>query len=190
VRASRKVLQRPRLLGVGLCFEEAEVSGPLAEQVRALCKHLGYYGVFEIEFIEDSGRFLLIDFNPRYYGQMGFDIARGLPLPLLTYQAALGRRETLRTAVDRARDAGTIDGRAYCNRFELAFLLRAQRLACLMNLADASRWKAWLAAHAGKLTDAVVDPRDRKPWLAYVASEMLQYLLHPRSFFKQFKYEP
>ena len=190
VRASRKVLQRPRLLGVGLCFEEAEVDDLLAEKIRALCRRVGYYGVFEVEFIDSEGEYLLIDFNPRYYGQMAFDIARDLPLPLLTYHAALGRRAELRAAVERARARGALQGRAYCNRFELNLLLGTQRLAGLMDEADRRRWTEWLAVHQGKVTDSVGNPGDRKPRVAQVAGQLLDYARHPRSFFKQFKYEP
>ena len=77
---------------------------------------------------------------------MGFDIARGLPLPLMVYEAAIGRPERLQADVDRARSDGATGGRVYCNRFELGFLLRVQRLAGAMNAADDRRWKSWLAA--------------------------------------------
>ncbi len=46
-RAARKILQRPRALGVGLCFEPAETNARLAARLLALCRHLGYYGAFE-----------------------------------------------------------------------------------------------------------------------------------------------
>ena len=52
-------------------------SRSLVEKLAALCKKIGYYGAFESEFIVDGDRRLLIDFNPRFYSQMGFDIARG-----------------------------------------------------------------------------------------------------------------
>jgi predicted ATP-grasp superfamily ATP-dependent carboligase len=190
VRASRKVLQRPRLLGIGICFEEAEVDAALEGKILSLCKQAGYHGVFEAEFIEEGGRFLLIDFNPRYYGQMGFDIARGLPLPLMVYEAAIGRRERLQAYVDRARSDGATDGRVFCNRFELGLLLTSQRLAGAMNAADDRRWKSWLAAHHGKITDALIDPADRWPRFAQVVHQVLRWLRHPRSFLQEFRLEP
>jgi len=186
VRASRKVLQRPRQLGVGLCFVEAEVNAPLAARVRALCRTVGYHGAFEAEFIEQGGRALLIDFNPRFYGQMAFDIARGLPLPLFVHHAALGRRQQLEDAVERARDeAPEPRGRVYCNRIEFAMLLRLQRLAGNMTGDDVARWRSWVEAHAADLTDAVIDGRDRRPAVVHLAAELLQYLRHPRSLFRQ-----
>jgi hypothetical protein len=48
-----------------------------------------------LEFIRAGGKQLLIDFNPRFYSQMGFDIARGSPLPLLVYEAACGHEAQL-----------------------------------------------------------------------------------------------
>jgi predicted ATP-grasp superfamily ATP-dependent carboligase len=189
VRASRKVLQRPRLLGTGVCFEEAEVDGPLEGKILSLCKQVGYHGVFEVEFIEEGGRFLLIDFNPRYYGQMGFDIARGLPLPSMVYEAAIGLRERLQADVDRARSEGATGGRVYCNRLELGFLLGVRRPAGAMNAADDRHWKAWLAAHEGKITDALIDPADRWPGFAHVVSQVLRCLRHPRSFLQEFRSE-
>ena len=183
VRASRKVLQRPRKLGVGLCFERAETDLPLAGRLLALCRRVGYYGAFEAEFIQQDRRFLLIDFNPRFYGQMGFDIARGLPLPLFVYEAALDRRERLRAMVERARESPAGPG-AFCNRLDLSLLLRLQRLAGNMDAADEARWRGWLASHDGAITDALIDASDRGPQLAYVLEEAGRFLRHPRSFFR------
>ena len=96
MRASRKILQRPRRLGIGLCFESAPLHAALADGVMRLCRELGYFGIFEIEMIESDGRFLLIDFNPRPYSQMAFEIARGVPLPYLAYLDATGRTRRAR----------------------------------------------------------------------------------------------
>lgn len=183
VRASRKVLQRPRRLGVGLCFEAAETDPELAGKLLALCRRVGYYGVFEAEFIPKGSRFLLVDFNPRFYGQMGFDIARGLPLPLFVYEAALDRRERLQAMVDRARRSPATPV-AFCNSIDLGVLVRLQRLAGNMDATDAARWRRWLASHGGAVTDAIIDPSDRGPQFAYVAEEVRRFLSHPRSFLR------
>lgn len=89
-RASIKVLQNPPHLGVGVCFVSAPVHAETLAQIVKLCRAVGFFGVFEVEFVRDGEQLLLIDFNPRYYGQMGFDIARGAPIPLLVQRAALG----------------------------------------------------------------------------------------------------
>jgi D-aspartate ligase len=184
-RASRKVLQRPRQLGVGLCFEEAELNRDIEARILALCKSLGYFGVFEAEFIVDSGRHLLIDFNPRFYGQMAFEIARDLPLPMLIYAAATGQRDLLKAEVEKARAAPEEQGRVFCNRLELRSLLRQQRLGGRLSKADVTHWEEWLAAHQGKLSDAILDPADQRPAYAHVTQELTGYLRHPRSFIRQ-----
>ena len=187
IRASRKVLQRPRQLGVGLCFEEAAAAPVLAGKLRALCRRVGYHGVFEVEFIEEGGRAMLIDFNPRFYGQMAFDVARDLPLPLMVYEAALGRRHQLRAAVQKAGEEVTTEprGRVYCNRLEFHLLLRLERLAGNLASSDVARWKTWLREHSGAITDGTLDPEDRGPAFAHLTAEVLQYLRHPRSLIRQ-----
>ena len=57
-RASHKVFQRPRRMGVGIGFEAAPVDRALLEKLDALCEAAGYFGVFESEFIESDGRLL------------------------------------------------------------------------------------------------------------------------------------
>ena len=74
-------------IALALLKRNVPVDAELAEKVRQLCVKLGYFGSFEVEFIRAGGRQLLIDFNPRFYSQMGFDIARGMPLPLFVYEA-------------------------------------------------------------------------------------------------------
>lgn len=120
VSASRKVIQRPNVLGIGLCFQQAKVEEPLAAKLEALCRHVGYHGLFEVEFLEDGNRRLLIDFNPRSYGQMGFDIARGADLPLLAWLSAVGEHERLALEVGKAQQAlaGTTE-HAWCDRIAL-----------------------------------------------------------------------
>ncbi len=184
LRASRKLLQKPRRLGVGLCFEEAEVEPALADGLLALCRRLGYHGAFEAEFIQTPAGPLLIDFNPRYYGQMAFDIARGLRLPLLVHEAALGRRGRLRAAVDRARRRPAGTG-VFCNRMDLWLVLRLQRLAGNMDAAEVARWRGWLDAHRGEVTDPLADGADRAPQLAHLVAECLRFLRHPRAFLRQ-----
>jgi hypothetical protein len=117
----------------------------------------GYYGAFEVEFIRQGPRFLLLDFNPRFYGQMAFDIARGVPLPLFVYEAARRRRDRLREIVERARTVPE-GSAAFCNRIDFSLLLRLQRLTASMEAPEEAQWRAWLASRNGAVTDAVIDP--------------------------------
>ena len=183
-RASRKVLQQPRRLGVGLSFEEADLLPELVEKVFALCRRAGYHGVFEAEFIASDGVYLLIDFNPRFYGQMAFDIARGLPQPLLAYDHALGRCERLKERIHAARASAAPQGLVYCRGFEFKLLLLLRRLWRTMPPEEADRWWTWLRTHQTSLVDAVSDAGDRLPGWFEVLHHIAGFLRHPRSFIR------
>jgi len=184
-RASRKVLQQPRNLGVGLCFEEADLQPDLLSKIVALCKRVGYHGIFEAEFIARDGKLLLIDFNPRFYGQMAFDVARGLPQPLLAYEAAIGHRGSLRRRIEAARSTAARRGHVYCRSLELKLLLVLRRLFRRMSRQEAKRWWAWLAKHRGSTVDAVFDPDDRLPSSVEALHHFAGYVRHPRAFLRQ-----
>ncbi|MBI5547375.1 MAG: carbamoyl-phosphate synthase [Deltaproteobacteria bacterium] len=184
VRASTKVLQRPRKLGIGLCFEEAPVEPDVAEGVRRLCRQIGYFGVFEVEFIVAGGRFLLIDFNPRLYSQLAFDVDRGMPLPLLVYLGAVGDRAALEAEVRRASAVGLSGDRVYCHRFVLEVLLRGQTLSGRMPPQAARSWRRWLVEHRERATDAVAAEDDRLPTLVDLALHLYGYARHPRAFWR------
>src|SRR5262249_46838487 len=102
-RRSTKVFQRTRPLGVGVCYESLPPAALLSGAVHALCRELGYFGLFEVEFLSFDGSWPVIDFNPRLYNQIGLDIGRGMPLPLLTCLDALGDKPALRDAVEKAQ---------------------------------------------------------------------------------------
>lgn len=182
VEASRKLLQWPRRLGVGLCFEGAPLRRDLEDGVLRLCRKLGYYGAFEVEFVEDAGRSLLIDFNPRFFGQMAFDVARGLDLPRLVYLAAIGDSAGLRRAVLAAQaTVGEREGRVYGNRIETEITLRLLRWAGRIDAAEDAQWHQWLSGSRARRNDAVLDRRDWKPGAVEVLGAVLRRLAHPRS---------
>lgn len=176
--ASRKILQRPRKLGIGLCFEDAALEPELLDGISALCRLVGYYGVFEVEFIEVGGRKLLIDFNPRFYSQMAFECSRGLPLPLLAYEAALGHTD----ALSAAETSSPLSGRVYTHRMILELLTRGQQLTGRMERSETERWRNWRRANSERTTDAVLDRDDWLPALVDVASTTYGYCRHPRAF--------
>jgi len=181
VRGSRKVLQRPRRVGVGVCFEAMPVDARVAEGVRALCRRVGYHGVFEAEFIRHEGRARLIDFNPRFYGQMAFDIARGVKLPLLAYAEAVGDRALLDETLAEAERAGDALAWRYCHRVALGELVGPQRLTGAMSGDEARRWQAWVRAADGKLVDPVLDRDDWRPAAMDLAERIAHAARHPRS---------
>jgi predicted ATP-grasp superfamily ATP-dependent carboligase len=180
--AARKVLQKPRRMGIGLCFEHARIDPELALRAACLFERLGYYGVFELEFIHARGRAMLIDMNPRLYNQVALDIARGMNLPALAYAAALGEdAEVLRLAVAARKDE---QARAFCNRLGLFLLVGTQRLFGTMSAAEAVRWRRWREDKKGLLVDPVMDPDDPGPWIADFASQVYSQLRHPRAWLR------
>jgi len=186
VRAAMKVLQRPRKVGIGLCFESRPIEEPLVEKLRVLCKRIGYFGSFESEFIVDGDRRLLIDFNPRFYSQMGFDIARSLPLPLLVWHAARGETELLREEMAKARAWKPSGHEVYCHKTMLDLVLTLQGMSGQMSKDDVRRWRSWYREHKSGVTDAVRDPDDRMPAVIDTALWFEHFALHPRNFVRTF----
>ena len=185
MRGAHKILQRPRQLGIGLCFEEAEVAPELAERVLRLCQRIGYYGVFELEFILCDGQPLLIDFNGRFYNQLAFDIARGLDLPGLVHAGATGRTEEVARLISTVPVGDQNRKFAFCNRLGLSVTLGLRRVLGAMSIEEAKRWRDWHKAHHGRIVDAVHDGGDPLPALIDVMQHFLQSIRHPRAFLRQ-----
>lgn len=184
LRAAMKVLQRPRKVGIGLCFEGRDIEPGLADRLRALCKHVGYYGAFESEFIVDGDRRLLIDFNPRFYSQMGFDVARGLPQPMLVYHAARGDDAALARELEGASAWNALGNEGYCHKTMLDLVLTLQGLSGEMSRDDVAKWRKWYRVHS--VTDAVRDPDDARPSYVDAAQWAAHFAKHPRSFVRSF----
>lgn len=181
VSAARKVLQKPQVLGVGLCFQQSRLNAPLAEKLRALCRHLGYHGMFEVEFLENDGKELLIDFNPRCYGQIGFDISRGADLPLMAYLHATGDLQALRAVIEAAkRRLSHEHSRAWCDRISLELFLKLRQLFGAADEAQLRTWSQWIASNQKHLTDAVIDRDDWVPGVIAALSVFWQHARHPR----------
>ena len=186
MRASRKVLQEPRRIGTGLCFEPALVDPFLAEQTKRLCERIGYYGVFELEFIFSEGKAMLIDFNGRLYNQIAFDIARGMELPALAYAAATKNQADVTRLMEIGNSGKYGDVQGFCNSFGLNLMVRTQRLLQTMSSKQAARWLSWSRGSGGIMIDAVKDADDALPAVVDVAQYLLHALRHPRAFAKQY----
>jgi predicted ATP-grasp superfamily ATP-dependent carboligase len=185
-RAAFKVVQRPRHMGIGLCFDEAPLDPVLLERIARLCRAVGYYGIFNIEFLVGEDGLYLIDFNPRMYNQMAFDIARGLPLPWLAYLAATGRRDELFAEAARAR--GVVGPpRVFCNWFSTVFLLNAQVMAGTIPASDKERWHRWYLDHRAAAVDPVADASDWRPVVLDVAHQLFDTVRHARHFVRQLR---
>lgn len=185
-RASRKILQRPRRLGIGLCFEAAPLEPELVRTIGALCKELGYAGIFEIEFVDHDGAPRLIDFNPRAYSQMAFEIERALPLPMLHWLSATKRYHERDRLLDEAEAwQRTNPGNQVYTHSLLLELVEAGQLASrLARGHERENWFGWMRSHRGRLTDAVRARGDYGPVLADAAQHARQFVRHPRSFLR------
>jgi hypothetical protein len=91
--AATKIRQWPPRLGVGIrfeCCDDAELLAYGHQLARAVVGR----GMFELEFIFDARHRerVAIDLNPRGFGQMRLDIARGNDLPRLWYELVTGGR--------------------------------------------------------------------------------------------------
>lgn len=184
--AARKVLQHPRRLGIGLCFEAMPLSDRVREQLAALCRHVGYFGVFEAEFIEDGGLLLLIDFNPRFYGQVQFDVDRRLNLPLLSYRAALGENTAELVRAARVAVGSDVQPRAYLHRIFFPLMLVGQRVTGRMSASDLRRWRAWRAGFGSAISYAVFAEDDVRPMHREGLNILKHLLRHPRSSARDF----
>jgi predicted ATP-grasp superfamily ATP-dependent carboligase len=182
-RAARKILQRPRRLGVGVCFEEAPLSQKLLAGLERMVANVGYNGVFEAEFIDADGEMVLIDFNPRFYNQMAFDIARGLPLPLFAYYDAVGNERAIAEASSAAQHVNG-DVRVFANRRTLNLLLTAQRISGVLTEEEARTWVEWYAENQAHCIDPVVDEDDSWPGRLDLAQMVRHSLRHPRTFLR------
>ena len=189
VRAAKKVLQRPRRIGVGLCFEAAEIEPKVTEAITRLCRAVGYFGVFEVELIVEGDQHFLIDFNPRLYGQIGFDIARGLPLPLFAWLAAKGDRAGLQVLAEAARQPEPSPS-IYCDRFALDMMLLLRRLAGTTSTEERHRWQSWLGAHRDVTIDATFAAGDRLPGLVHTAAGLFRSVRYARGYWQQSVRDP
>lgn len=170
-RAATKVFQRSQPVGVGVCFESRPPSPALSGAVRRLCRELGYFGIFEVEFLWFDGCWAAIDFNPRLFSQIGMDIQRGMPLPLLACLDVAGDFEALRKTVADAQaeeDVQTV----FFDRFTLRAILLAQSMTARISHKDSMYWSDWIKRHAAHAVDFSADATDPIPGLIHVLSEI------------------
>jgi D-aspartate ligase len=183
-RASTKLLQTARV-GIGMCFLASEVEPTPLRHVAEVAKSVGYYGAFEVEFVNRNGTYLMIDFNPRYYGQMGFDIARGVPLPWLIHNAAQGRTGGLDQLFSNElpADAPTF----YCDRVALTWWLGMAVASGGVGRRDALRWYRMLEELSAHSIDASWKREDPLPSLIGAAAVAWHSLRNPFSFVRSLR---
>ena len=169
-----KTLQRPARMGIGLCFESYTVDPALVEKVRKLCLALGYFGLFEVEFlITTGGEPMVIDFNCRYYSQIGFDIKRGL--------------DSVRLAYSNGSDKSAIrEPEAFHYRYALAWYLVVMMVTqtLLFRWFFVARWATWLVSGRGTFIDTVAVKGDLRPLAGDILSQIQIWVKYPRASFR------
>lgn len=170
---SKKIFQRPRNLGVGIAFEQVGAIDEIQGQLVALIQSVGFDGVFEAEFIQSNETWLLVDFNPRYYGQMQFEISRGLNSPV-------------RVIADSVNNSvyGQNKVKYFANSWILRLLLYCQGFAGRISKAEKSKWIEWLMQNG--VVDIVFDKEDMMPAFFDYFSQIGGGLRHPRDFYRKF----
>src|SRR5450432_3629117 len=106
---------------------------------------------------------MVIDFNPRFYGQMGFDLRRGLPLALFAWLGACGEEVELRRRIQAANANADGPATIYCHRVVFEMMLVVRQLAGQMSSAEQRRWREWFAKHREGAVDASAERNDRLP---------------------------
>ncbi len=184
LRAAEKVLQIPLEIGVGLCFESREIDRKPAEQLRAILEYVGYKGAFEAEFIHlaSENRFLLIDINPRFYGQMGFEIARDLPIARLCYFAAIGDEREVQRLGKLASNYDRNVGYKYRALWMLNLLVFTKFISGKMSRVERYFWIEW--SKTDNCYDPIYHPDDPNPLWAYIWDRVVNFIKYPRSSFR------
>ena len=186
-RASSKILQLPRAAGVGVCFESVPVDAALAGKLQDLCLHLGYFGVFEAEFVEHEGKQLLIDFNQRYFGQMAFDIARDMQLPWLAHLCALGQEDQARQVASKSQRNGPTH---YADSPAVTWYLLTGTLLGAVDRQERTHWRDWLTRTAATRAEAINDPQDPTPGRVAKLNRLWRSLRYPRGLWRSLHSRP
>jgi D-aspartate ligase len=171
-RRSVKVFQRSQPVGVGICFESLPSDPVLSDAVRRLCRELDYFGIFEVEFIGFNEQWAVIDFNPRLFNQIGMDINRRMPLPLLACLDATGETAALRDAVEDAQAHDEDVPAAFNDAFTLRAILLARTMTGRITRKDRSYWRTWVKRSANHTVDFAADAHDPMPGIIHALSEI------------------
>jgi D-aspartate ligase len=151
----------------------------LAEGTRRLCDMTGFFGVFEAEFVDTDNGMLLIDFNPRFFGQLGFDVARGLPSPYLVYLAATGAFTALEEEVKAAQAWRPKGPMFFQHSAMIAWTRAAEKLVGRSPASLAYGQNGSIAPPV--VVDAAAGGDDRLPALVDRLQQFWGALYHPRA---------
>ena len=186
VRGAMKVLQRPRRLGVGVCFESAPVRPDLVAGLTRLCKKLGYHGVFEVEFIQTK------DGVPPHRLQPALLRADGLR-HRAGAAAAAARVPRGHRGPGRAHARGGGRARRQRRRTRTRCSATASRWRCCSTSSgcparspgdEARQWRQWFNTHKETAVDPLIDRDDMMPAAVELATISYGSARHPRAFLR------
>lgn len=183
-RQARKVFQRSMPAGVGVAFESLPANPALSESVRRLCKELGYFGIFEVEFISFGDSWAIIDFNPRLFNQVGMDGFRGMPLPLMAYLDAAGKTAELREVVEKAKADESDRPAVFYDRFTLWAILTAKALSGRTSPSEREYWREWKRRNRANTVYFAADVSDPIPGIVHAFSEIFLGVRAARRFLR------
>jgi predicted ATP-grasp superfamily ATP-dependent carboligase len=178
-RGALKLEQWPRRAGIGIHFADALVQEGLAQRVKELCEATRFVGVFEAEFVDIQREPMLIDFNPRFFGQLGFDVERALPSPFLAYLAAIEDLSRLRAEVEAARAWRAPGPMLFANRTAMAWTRVAERLVGRVHALGSVGYAS--NGQSVRIVDAAADTDDWVPGALDSVQQIVRILRHPRS---------
>ncbi len=155
VFTGRKLEQWPVGFGTS-CLADARWDPQIADAGVRVLRELGYWGISEIEFVQDAatGRLLLLDVNTRPWKWVGLPVAAGVDLPHLAYEDALGR--PYEAPPQR-------DGTRWVFLRDYVQLVRAQAATVPEEQVTKAEWTDLLAGRPGSLVDGVHDTDDPEP---------------------------
>lgn len=155
VFTGRKLEQWPVGFGTS-CLADARWDSGIAEAGIAVLRELGYWGISEIEFVQEAatGRHLLLDVNTRPWKWIGLPMAAGVDLPHLAYADAVGR------PYDAPQQ---VDGTRWVFLRDYVQLVRARAATVPEEQVSKAEWTDLLAGRPGRLVDGVHDPDDPEP---------------------------
>jgi predicted ATP-grasp superfamily ATP-dependent carboligase len=93
---TQKIRQLPKRSGTGIVVKSI-VNHDLTEPSKVLLKQLGFSGISEIEYKRDfrTGKYYLIEINPRFWDQHRLSLNFGLNMPLAVYYHLTGKKSYL-----------------------------------------------------------------------------------------------
>ena len=163
VFTGRKVRGFPPDVGDCMVGQVERVEAGLVDLVKRMCRELRYTGLAEFEFKRDavSGRFFLIEINPRSWSWIGITPACGVSLPWMAYCDMTGCAPVAYAESDRpdgsVKFARVADDRRNC-------LGGNRRAGCPQWHMTRAQWRKSLACD--HLVDAEFAWDDMAPWIA------------------------